>query len=203
MKLLSAVRRKTGADRPLIHIIPHNEDRPHGHAGVHRIKKAPDLKTRGARIQSRILFFSHPDCNCRYRNSHGMPSVILLQTRSRPGQSRVTDSFTKLVVADFTAGGNFHPAPKNSCSFFVKSAKLNFTQPIIYCFCRLSIHFPCFFREITSSNSGRKFSRVCPVRSAALLLHSGCALCHLIQTFAILRDISQSSIPHQLKIRNF
>jgi hypothetical protein len=44
-----------------------------------------------------------------------MPSVILLQTRSRPGQSRVTDSFTKLVVADFTAGGNFHPAPKNSC----------------------------------------------------------------------------------------
>ena len=117
MKLLSAVRRKTGADRPLIHIIPHNEDRPHGHAGVHRIKKAPDHKTRGARIQSRILFFSHPDCNCRYRNSHGMPSVILLQTRSRSGRSRVTDSFTKLVVADFTAGGNFHPAPKNSCFY--------------------------------------------------------------------------------------
>lgn len=112
MKLLSALRRKTGADRPLIH---NSKDRPHGLAGVQRIKKAPDQKTRGARIQIRILFFSHPDCNCRYRNSHAMPSVIPLQTRSRSGRSRVTDSFTKMVVADYTAGGNFHPAPKNSC----------------------------------------------------------------------------------------
>ena len=198
MKLLSAVRRKTGADRPLIHIIPRNEDRPHDHAGVHRIKKAPDHKTRGARIQSRILFFSHPDCNCRYRNSPDMPSVILLQTHSRSGRSRVTDSFTKWWSRTLPPVGTFIPPrriPVFTCEIY--SVQLHTTYyisllPIVNTLTRL---LP---GDHVTSITPRRSCR--DARGAKHLPNCAAALSAISsEPFAVLRDISQSSIILPLK----
>lgn len=82
--------------------------RPFCCPGVLR-KKTPDHKTRGFVHTQKICFFSHPD----YTVGIG----IRAHARHRFIHPK--------VVADYTAGGDLHPAPKNSCIGFCENCLTN------------------------------------------------------------------------------